>query len=365
MKNRSSESATLGRGHWAGATVATALFAAALTPSGAGAAVSFGGQNTYPVGDIPISVAVGDFNADSDPDLVVTNLGDDNVSVLPGGPGGSFGAQTTFATGGVPVSVAIGDFDPDLDLDLAVASPGSGDVSVLLGEAGATFGTPTPFAPGTNPTRSRSATSTPTPTPTSRSRTTAPTTSRSCSAWRADSSSPRPTVAAGDGPKSVAIGDFNGDSDPDLAVVNQTAGTVSIRLGGAGATFTGAANVPVSGNPVSVAVGDFNGDSDPDLAVVNQTVSGSVSILLGGPGGDVRNADAVQRRQQPGPRRGRRLQRRLRPRPRRSEHFLQLRLGTGGRRRRGLRRPDHLSGSVAPPKRPRSATSTPTQPPTS
>ena len=33
--------------------------------------------------------------------------------------------------------------------------------------------------------------------------------------------------AVGDGPNSVAVGDFNGDGDPDLAVVNEFAGSVS------------------------------------------------------------------------------------------------------------------------------------------
>ena len=83
--------------------------------------------------------------------------------------------------------------------------------------AGASPGRPTSPSAST-PSRSRWATSTATPTPTSRSRTRLPTTSRSCSAPRAGAS-PAPTnFAAGSCPHSVAVGDFNGDSDPDLAV---------------------------------------------------------------------------------------------------------------------------------------------------
>src|SRR6516162_3380654 len=37
---------------------------------------------TFPVGLNPSSVAVGDFNGDGKPDLVTTNNGDNNVSVL-------------------------------------------------------------------------------------------------------------------------------------------------------------------------------------------------------------------------------------------------------------------------------------------
>src|SRR5581483_10210544 len=38
-------------------------------------------------------------------------------------------------------------------------------------------------------------------------------------------------------------------------------------------------------NPASVAVGDFDGDGTPDLAVVNCSIQGTVSILLGGGAG--------------------------------------------------------------------------------
>ncbi len=94
-----------------------------------------------------------------------------------------------------------------------------------------------------------------------------------------------PDLAVGDFPVSVAVGDFNGDQDPDLAVANGFSGTVSVLLGGNGASFTRQMpDITIGGTPWSVAVGDFNGDSDPDLAVANQ-LSNNVSVLLGGAGG--------------------------------------------------------------------------------
>ena len=39
-------------------------------------------------------------------------------------------------------------------------------------------------------------------------------------------------------PQDVAVGEFNGDSDPDLAVVNQPSNNVSVLLGGAGGSFS-------------------------------------------------------------------------------------------------------------------------------
>ena len=93
----------------------------------------------------------------------------------------------------------------------------------------------------------------------------------------------RTAYPTGLSPWHAAAGDFNGDSDPDLAVANLDSEHVSILVGGPGATFTGPTNIAAGPRPIGVAVGDFNGDLDPDLAVANNTEH-TVSILLGGPG---------------------------------------------------------------------------------
>jgi Ca2+-binding RTX toxin-like protein len=77
------------------------------------------------------SVAVGDFNADRDPDLAVVNGASDDVLVLLGGASGAFGSATSFRAIDVQLSVAVGDFNRDGDPDLAVAG-GNFGVSVLL-----------------------------------------------------------------------------------------------------------------------------------------------------------------------------------------------------------------------------------------
>src|SRR5437899_1714382 len=46
-----------------------------------------------------------------------------------------------------------------------------------------------------------------------------------------------PSYAVGMGPQSAAVGDFNGDGIPDLAVANANDGTVSVLLGQGGGTF--------------------------------------------------------------------------------------------------------------------------------
>ena len=91
-------------------------------------------------------------------------------------------------------------------------------------------------------------------------------------------------------PEAIVVGDFNGDGVSDLAVVNWcdssnscSKGSVTIMLGNGDSTFTQAAGSPVpvgSSARESIVTGDFNNDGVPDLAVVNST-DNSVSILLG------------------------------------------------------------------------------------
>ena len=91
----------------------------------------------------------------------------------------------------------------------------------------------------------------------------------------------------GASPSAVAVGDFNGDGIPDIAVANLGSNTVSIFLGNGAGTFSPAPNCSattincVTGSaPKGIVVADFNGDGHLDIAV---TDSGShyISVLLG------------------------------------------------------------------------------------
>ena len=80
-------------------------------------------------------------------------------------------------------------------------------------------------------------------------------------------------------PWSVAVGDFNGDGLPDLAVANFFSNDVSVLLGNGDGSFQAPRNFGAGSAPISVAVGDFNGDEVQDLAVANIR-SNDVSVLI-------------------------------------------------------------------------------------
>jgi len=91
------------------------------------------------------------------------------------------------------------------------------------------------------------------------------------------------TPGIGDGPSSVATGDFNGDGIPDLAVANQAGSSVTILFGNGNGTFTQATNspIPVADGALAVVVGDFNRDGKADLAVMSGADNGTVTVFLG------------------------------------------------------------------------------------
>jgi hypothetical protein len=94
---------------------------------------------------------------------------------------------------------------------------------------------------------------------------------------------PALTLPAGNDPFAVAVGDFNGDGKPDIAVANAgggVAGNVSVLLGNGDGTFQAAVNYRAGTGPDAVVVADFNSDGKLDLAVANPP-DGTVSILLG------------------------------------------------------------------------------------
>src|SRR5205809_356306 len=91
--------------------------------------------------------------------------------------------------------------------------------------------------------------------------------------------------ATGAGPRSVAIGDLNGDGKPDLAVANESVNTVSVLLGNGAGGFGAKTDFATGTNPYSVAIGDFTGGGSPDLAgAIRSMMTGAVPLGTGGGG---------------------------------------------------------------------------------
>ena len=198
-----------------------------------------------PTGNQPAAGASADFNGDGIPDLAIMASYENAIYILLGKGDGTFKVANGSPINGVGntpcssqfqasnCSMAVGDFNHDGKADLVETSDFDNTVIVLLGNGDGTF------APA--------------------------------------SGSP---ITVGQFPEAVAVGDFNKDGVPDLAVANANDNTVSILLGNGDGTFTAAAAVPTGGFPFYLAVADFNQDGAADIAVSNEADS-TVSVLFG------------------------------------------------------------------------------------
>jgi hypothetical protein len=217
---------------------------------------TFQPQQLYAAGNGPVALVAGDFNGDGRLDLAVAHFLDNMVSVLLGNGDGTFQPAVEYAAGNEPFALVAGDFNGDGKLDLAVLDGGDANgngtgVSMLLGNGDGTF-------------------------------------------------RPAKLYAAGNGPDSLVAGDFNGDGNLDLAVVdsgdaNGNGTGVSMLLGNGDGTFQApkffaAPGVGYAG-PASLVAGDFNGDGRLDLATLNGF--NDISVLLGNGDGTFRAQETI------------------------------------------------------------------------
>jgi hypothetical protein len=99
------------------------------------------------------------------------------------------------------------------------------------------------------------------------------------------------SFSAVSGPNSVALGDVNGDGKVDLVTANHGNNSVTVGLGGGAGGFTLAGSFGVGYGPRSVALGDVNGDGKLDAVTAN-TEGNTVTVLLGNGAGGLTAAGA-------------------------------------------------------------------------
>ncbi len=246
------------------------------------------------------TLVVADLNGDGNQDLVTANgqFANNSVSVLLGNGDGTFGTARVYTAGQSPDAVAVGDFNGDDVPDVVTANQGAfgiapaGSVGLLLGNGDGTL-LAAQDLPVRGPGPSVEADFNGDGIPDLAVITTDPSYSGVeifPGLGNGLFGAPIQTVAINQ-PTALAVGDFNGDHVPDLAVA--TFNGVVILLGKSDGTFSGGQVIPAGSQPAWVAVDDFNGDGISDLAVADNGSSGGVSILLGKGDGTFGNATSV------------------------------------------------------------------------
>lgn len=201
-------------------------------------------QADFGTGGGAVAVVSADFNGDGKADVAVQ--AGNEIQIFQGNGDGTLESQLSFPTDRYSQSsllsgMFVGDLSRDGNPDLAVtnyhsnADPAQGSISVLLGNGDGTF------QPAVN------------------------------------------YSVPGFSPSAIVGADFNGDGALDLAVVglNANGGAVRIFLGSGDGAFLPGNEYPVVGaSPYSLAVGDFDGDAVPDLAVPAFSYGEYVPLLV-------------------------------------------------------------------------------------
>jgi Flp pilus assembly secretin CpaC len=241
----------------------------------------------------PSAIATGDFNDDGNIDIAVTDMANDRVMILLGNGDGTFQAPVPYATGSNPVAIAAQDFDGDGEPDLAVVNQGDGTtastVSILLGNKvngtqNGTFGAKTDYPVGISPSAITTAVFstggfTDLAVANKGSNTVSILPGFGTGGTQNGTFGAQTTFATGKGPAGIATADFNNDAHPDLAVTNQTDGTVSILLGNGNGTFLAQTAYTTGSGPVGIIAATFAG-VNPDLAVADESAD-NADVLIG------------------------------------------------------------------------------------
>ncbi len=179
----------------------------------------------------PVAVRTGDLDGDGRPDIVVVSQNEDLVSVYRNMGSRSFAPRVNFAVGAAPNAVDIRDIDGDGKQDLVVTNGGSSSMTILKNRSIPGSITPNSFGS-------------------------------------------RVDIGTGTFPTDVQIGDLQGDSRPDIAVVNNQSNNLTIFINGSNPGAIQSGNFGIGGAPSSlpplhIGLGDMDGDGLTDIVFTN------------------------------------------------------------------------------------------------
>lgn len=210
------------------------------TTSGSASTPSFASALTSGTATGPVALACADLDGDGRPDIVLVERDANQLSIFrnTSSLGSlSIAAPISLALPSSPREIAFGDFNNDNRLDLATVSAGSSQFSIHLNLT---------VTPGTL------------------------------------LFSARQDFSTGTSPRSLAIGDLNGDGRVDIAVANGSESFCSVYLNttaqnAPSVAFPTREDLTTGSSPTEILISDFNADGAPELAVV---VPGSARVLM-------------------------------------------------------------------------------------
>ena len=212
--------------------------------AGAIGASSFATKVDHTVGTTPMDVAIGDIDGDGLPEVVTANSGAANISILrstatPGVIDGStLAAKVDYTSGSGPRAIALADGDGDGKLDIITANNSAGTISIFVNTA----------MSGT---------------------------------IDAGSLASKLDFAAGTAPIGVDLADFDGDGLLDIAIAEDTGGTLSLfenTTSGGSVSLGTRVDFDLGVTARHIAVADLDGDDRPDAVIPNLN-SGTVSVF--------------------------------------------------------------------------------------